>query len=127
VLTEASVQGKIDTLDGLKENVIVGRLIPAGTGAGMNRMRIAATSRDAALRAQHKKIQESLVLPNSAAEEHARSLRRVPKRRSATIRWQQSRPRPRHRCRCRRVSSELRLKPSNEQAPRRTTGGAFLF
>ena len=32
VLTEASVQGKIDTLNGLKENVIVGRLIPAGTG-----------------------------------------------------------------------------------------------
>src|SRR5207253_9481744 len=30
VLTEASVQGKIDTLEGLKENVIVGRLIPAG-------------------------------------------------------------------------------------------------
>ena len=43
VLTEASVQGKIDTLDGLKENVIVGRLIPAGTGAGMKRMRIAAS------------------------------------------------------------------------------------
>ena len=42
VLTEASVQGKIDTLNGLKENVIVGRLIPAGTGAGMNRMRVAA-------------------------------------------------------------------------------------
>ena len=51
VLTEASVQGKIDTLTGLKENVIVGRLIPAGTGAGMNRMRVAATSRDTALRA----------------------------------------------------------------------------
>lgn len=33
VLTEASVQGKIDSLNGLKENVIVGRLIPAGTGA----------------------------------------------------------------------------------------------
>src|SRR5262249_20034836 len=32
VLTEASVSGKEDTLDGLKENVIVGRLIPAGTG-----------------------------------------------------------------------------------------------
>ena len=33
-LTEAAVNGKVDTLDGLKENVIVGRLIPAGTGAG---------------------------------------------------------------------------------------------
>ncbi len=32
VLTEASVQGKRDKLVGLKENVIVGRLIPAGTG-----------------------------------------------------------------------------------------------
>ena len=36
VLTEAAVNGKSDTLDGLKENVIVGRLIPAGTGAMMN-------------------------------------------------------------------------------------------
>ena len=32
VLTEASMQGKVDHLRGLKENVIVGRLIPAGTG-----------------------------------------------------------------------------------------------
>jgi DNA-directed RNA polymerase subunit beta' len=35
VLTEAAVNGKSDTLDGLKENVIVGRLIPAGTGLGI--------------------------------------------------------------------------------------------
>ena len=74
VLTEASVQGKIDTLQGLKENVIVGRLIPAGTGAGMNRLRVAATSRDAALRAQQRKLQESLVLPDTAVEEHAAEL-----------------------------------------------------
>ena len=32
VLTEAAVAGKVDNLHGLKENVIVGRLIPAGTG-----------------------------------------------------------------------------------------------
>jgi DNA-directed RNA polymerase subunit beta' len=32
VLTEASISGKIDYLRGLKENVIMGRLIPAGTG-----------------------------------------------------------------------------------------------
>ena len=32
VLTEAALQGKVDTLKGLKENVIMGRLIPAGTG-----------------------------------------------------------------------------------------------
>ena len=78
VLTEAAVQGKIDTFDGLKENVIVGRLIPAGTGAGMNRMRIAASSRDAALRAAHRKLQESLILPNSSEEEHAAELAQGP-------------------------------------------------
>jgi len=32
VLTEAAITGRLDTLTGLKENVIVGRLIPAGTG-----------------------------------------------------------------------------------------------
>ena len=105
VLTEASVQGKIDTLNGLKENVIVGRLIPAGTGAGMTRMRVAATSRDTALRAQQKRfqeamaataapapapapastpaktgieIQESLIAPENAAEEHAAELAQGP-------------------------------------------------
>ena len=46
VLTEAAVSGKIDTLIGLKENVIVGRLIPAGTGAVMNRFRSIAAERD---------------------------------------------------------------------------------
>jgi DNA-directed RNA polymerase subunit beta' len=76
VLTEAAVQGKQDTLNGLKENVIVGRLIPAGTGAGMNRLRVAATSRDAALRVQQRALAASLVAPNSAAEEHAAELAR---------------------------------------------------
>jgi DNA-directed RNA polymerase subunit beta' len=75
VLTEASVQGKKDTLTGLKENVIVGRLIPAGTGAGINRMRIAASSRDAALRVQQRDWQTSLIAPKSAAEEHAAELK----------------------------------------------------
>ena len=60
VLTQAAVEGKKDTLIGLKENVIVGRLIPAGTGAGMNRARIAATSRDAALRAQQQKMLDAM-------------------------------------------------------------------
>ncbi|SEN27111.1 DNA-directed RNA polymerase subunit beta' [Sphingomonas gellani] len=72
VLTEAAVQGKQDTLMGLKENVIVGRLIPAGTGAGMNRLRVAASSRDAALRAQQRALSAaSFVAPASAAEERA--------------------------------------------------------
>ena len=46
VLTEAATAGKTDTLLGLKENVIVGRLIPAGTGAVMNRLRAVASGRD---------------------------------------------------------------------------------
>jgi len=78
VLTQAAVEGKRDSLIGLKENVIVGRLIPAGTGAGMNRMRVAASSRDAALRAQYRKLQEALIAANSAAEEHAAELAQGP-------------------------------------------------
>jgi len=50
VLTEASLQGKVDTLEGLKENVIVGRLIPAGTGGSMRRYRKVAADRDTRLR-----------------------------------------------------------------------------
>ncbi len=75
VLTQAAVEGKKDTLMGLKENVIVGRLIPAGTGAGMNRLRVAASSRDAALRVQQRAWQDSIIAPRTAAEEHAAELR----------------------------------------------------
>jgi DNA-directed RNA polymerase subunit beta' len=39
VLTEAAIMGKRDELRGLKENVIVGRLIPAGTGLAFHRLR----------------------------------------------------------------------------------------
>ena len=46
VLTEASVSGRVDPLVGLKENVIVGRLIPAGTGSVMARWREIAADRD---------------------------------------------------------------------------------
>ncbi|MDX2222123.1 MAG: DNA-directed RNA polymerase subunit beta' [Rhodospirillaceae bacterium] len=46
VLTEAAVTGRVDRLVGLKENVIVGRLIPAGTGALMNRLKVMAANRD---------------------------------------------------------------------------------
>jgi DNA-directed RNA polymerase subunit beta' len=55
VLTEAAVNGKIDTLDGLKENVIVGRLIPAGTGSTMGKLRQVATHRDELIVAERKK------------------------------------------------------------------------
>ncbi|MDR2901722.1 MAG: hypothetical protein LBU87_01250, partial [Lactobacillales bacterium] len=46
VLTEAATSGRKDPLLGLKENVIVGRLIPAGTGAQMKRLREIAAERD---------------------------------------------------------------------------------
>jgi len=39
VLTEAAIMGKVDSLRGLKENVIIGRLIPAGTGLAYRRAR----------------------------------------------------------------------------------------
>jgi hypothetical protein len=38
VLTDAAIRGKTDNLEGLKENVIVGRLIPAGTGFSKNQL-----------------------------------------------------------------------------------------
>ncbi|MEG3169305.1 DNA-directed RNA polymerase subunit beta' [Sphingomonas sp. LB3N6] len=80
VLTEAAVQGKQDMLMGLKENVIVGRLIPAGTGAGLNRLRVVANSRDASMRvAQRKMAEVSIVAPMSAADEHAAELARSPR------------------------------------------------
>src|ERR1700689_944885 len=66
VLTEAAVNGKADTLDGLKENVIVGRLIPAGTGAMMNKIREVAVKRDALILAEREK--EAALRAEAAAE-----------------------------------------------------------
>ncbi|MBS0360860.1 MAG: DNA-directed RNA polymerase subunit beta', partial [Proteobacteria bacterium] len=60
VLTEASVQGKIDTLEGLKENVIVGRLIPAGTGSYLRNLQRIAAKRDEALTASREEAMEPL-------------------------------------------------------------------
>ena len=47
VLTEASISGKKDMLEGLKENIIVGRLIPAGTGGAVRRIKKIAAGMDA--------------------------------------------------------------------------------
>jgi DNA-directed RNA polymerase subunit beta' len=66
VLTEAAVSGKADTLDGLKENVIVGRLIPAGTGAMMNKIREIAVKRDRLILAERAK--EAALKAEAAAE-----------------------------------------------------------
>ncbi len=54
VLTEAAVSGRVDGLVGLKENVIVGRLIPAGTGSVMARWRELAAERDRELSDQNE-------------------------------------------------------------------------
>ena len=67
VLTEAAVSGKVDSLVGLKENVIVGRLIPAGTGAFMSEMRGIAAERDREIE-ELSKVEEPAQLP--LAEEH---------------------------------------------------------
>ncbi|MGQ0742290.1 MAG: DNA-directed RNA polymerase subunit beta' [Alphaproteobacteria bacterium] len=66
VLTEAAVQGKVDTLEGLKENVIVGRLIPAGTGGAIVRIRRIAAERDKALLAERKEEAPALEGPVAA-------------------------------------------------------------
>ena len=55
VLTDAAIKGKVDTLEGLKENVIVGRLVPAGTGATKVRWQKIANERDSLLNEQTPK------------------------------------------------------------------------
>ncbi len=70
VLTEAAIHGKVDTLEGLKENVIVGRLLPAGTGAMLARMKKIANSRDQLILAEQEKAD---ALAAAAREEAAAS------------------------------------------------------
>jgi DNA-directed RNA polymerase subunit beta' len=69
VLTEASVAGKSDQLIGLKENVIVGRLIPAGTGAAVNRVREIAKGRDAEIEAQYAKMNPPIEAANENGDD----------------------------------------------------------
>jgi DNA-directed RNA polymerase subunit beta' len=86
VLTEASVIGKTDSLIGLKENVIVGRLIPAGTGAVMNRFREIAADRDRELLAQQERQQAEQPEPaeggDEGEEKPARRSSAAPRRRA---------------------------------------------
>jgi len=63
VLTEAAVSGRVDQLIGLKENVIVGRLIPAGTGRVMNRLRQIAADRDKAAIAAPDEVRTEALPP----------------------------------------------------------------
>jgi DNA-directed RNA polymerase subunit beta' len=55
VLTDAAIRGKVDYLEGLKENVIVGRLVPAGTGATKIKWQQTAQLRDEAIAKQTSK------------------------------------------------------------------------
>jgi DNA-directed RNA polymerase subunit beta' len=69
VLTDAAVNGKTDTLEGLKENVIVGRLIPAGTGGTMTGLRQVAHRRDELILAEERKraaADAQLAIPDMA-------------------------------------------------------------
>jgi DNA-directed RNA polymerase subunit beta' len=54
------VVGKIDTLEGLKENVIVGRLIPAGTGGMLARFKQVAERRDSLILEEQARANEVL-------------------------------------------------------------------
>ena len=63
VLTEAAVSGKADLLEGLKENVIVGRLIPAGTGASTSRVKVIATKRDELILEERRRQSETAAIP----------------------------------------------------------------
>jgi DNA-directed RNA polymerase subunit beta' len=68
VLTEAAVNGKVDTLEGLKENVIVGTLIPAGTGAIASQIKAVAQRRDDLILQQKRSESRAVVgeLPPAA-------------------------------------------------------------
>jgi DNA-directed RNA polymerase subunit beta' len=58
VLTEAAVNGKIDDLRGLKENVIVGRLVPAGTGLAYHSGRKARKQRQQHPQVRNERVEE---------------------------------------------------------------------
>ncbi len=63
MLTEAAVAGKRDELRGLKENVIVGRLIPAGTGYAYHQDRL-----------RRRQVDDAPVAPQVTADEASASL-----------------------------------------------------
>jgi len=67
VLTEAAVSGKADLLEGLKENVIVGRLIPAGTGAGTAKAKQIANRRDELILEERRRQAEAIAIPGPDA------------------------------------------------------------
>ena len=69
VLTDAAVNGKYDTLEGLKENVIVGRLIPAGTGGALRRLKSIARHQDAHAVTQETSGNQEEALPSGIGDD----------------------------------------------------------
>ncbi len=80
VLTDAAVNGKADMLEGLKENVIVGRLIPAGTGGMLRRLRKVAAKRDELIAKEKSKsdADKSLSGPSASGSRLEQRRRRRP-------------------------------------------------
>ena len=68
VLTEAAVAGKVDKLYGLKENVIVGRLIPAGTGTVLRSLKRVAAQNDKEILLE-REASQAAIENNSNAED----------------------------------------------------------
>ena len=87
VLTDAAVKGKIDTLEGLKENVIIGKLIPAGTGLARyrnisvvpvvpaNMALLNATSEDGVGRTEYEEYARSLGFTHESQEDYETFMR----------------------------------------------------
>jgi len=71
VLTEAAIMGKRDELRGLKENVIVGRLIPAGTGMAYHQARKVKDAMDEAERRAIADSEAAELAGNSAGSDEA--------------------------------------------------------
>ena len=69
VLTEAAVEGKVDKLSGLKENVIVGRLIPAGTGTVLRALKRVAAQNDKEIVALREEAQQAQLEAKTAQAE----------------------------------------------------------
>jgi DNA-directed RNA polymerase subunit beta' len=69
VLTEAAVQGKVDKLHGLKENVIVGRLVPAGTGSVLRSLKKVAAQNDHAIEQMKQEEAAAAIADRTASEE----------------------------------------------------------
>ena len=71
ILTDASIKGKMDRLEGLKENVIVGRLIPAGTGRTFNQIENKAKLLDKEAKIEIEAIQAKKEQESSEIQENS--------------------------------------------------------